>query len=419
MRQVRHACPGRHSSGRTFDAAALACQMRARYGDAPANAGDDRKGAAMGDLDGLLVVSVEQAVAAPYASSRLADAGARVIKIERREGDFARRYDRHVNGLSSYFVWLNRGKESIAVDLRDAGDIALIRRMALQADVFIQNAAPGVLASLGLDMAELRAANPRLITCSISGYGEDGPLKDLKAYDLLVQGETGLAAITGTPEGSGRVGVSVCDIAAGMTAHQAILQALIGRYRTGKGRHIAVSLFHALADWMNVPYLQFVMGGADVKRMGLNHPTIAPYGAYPCAGGKEILFSIQNEREWRKLCDDVLGQPELADDPRFADNTARVHNRPALDAAINAVFGKLPREEVSDRLEAARIAWGRINGLDDLAGHAQARFVEVETPKGRVTLLGPGALHDGASPVGARVPEVDEQGPALRAEFAD
>lgn len=372
----------------------------------------------MGDLDGILVVSVEQAVAAPYASSRLADAGARVIKIEREEGDFARRYDRHVNGQSSYFVWLNRGKESIAVDLRDAGDIALISSMARKADVFIQNAAPGVLASLGLDMAALRADNPGLITCSISGYGEEGPLKDLKAYDLLVQGETGLADITGTPEGAGRVGVSVCDIAAGMTAHQAILQALIGRSRTGKGRHIAVSLFHALADWMNVPYLQYVMGGSAPTRMGLNHPTIAPYGAYPCAGGKEILFSIQNEREWRKLCADVLGRPDLTDDRRFADNTARVANRPALDAEIRAVFEALPREAVSERLEAARIAWGRINGLDDLASHAQARFVEVETSQGRVTLLGPGALHDGVSTVAARVPDVNEHGLALRAEFA-
>ncbi|MFC0284563.1 CaiB/BaiF CoA transferase family protein [Camelimonas abortus] len=374
--------------------------------------------AAQRDLEGILVVSVEQAVAAPYASCRLADAGARVIKVERQEGDFARRYDRHVLGQSSYFVWLNRGKESIAVDLRDPQDVALIRRMALQADVFIQNAAPGVLAKLGLDMTELRAANPKLITCSISGYGEEGPLKDLKAYDLLVQGETGLAGITGTPAGAGRVGVSVCDIAAGMTAHQAILQALVGRARTGRGRHIAVSLFHALADWMNVPYLQHVMGGVEVKRVGLNHPTIAPYGAYPCAGGRDILISIQNEREWRRLCEEVLQRPGLADDPRFVDNTARVANRPALDAEIRAVFTRHSREEIAERLEAARIAWGRINGLDDLAAHAQARFVAVETPRGAVTLLGPGALHDGVAPTGARVPEVNEHGAALRAEFA-
>ncbi|WP_439816390.1 CaiB/BaiF CoA transferase family protein [Zavarzinia sp. CC-PAN008] len=369
------------------------------------------------DLDGLLVVSVEQAVAAPYASSRLADAGARVIKVERQDGDFARGYDRHALGQSSYFVWLNRGKESIAVDLRDPGDVALIRRMVARADVFIQNAAPGALAALGLDPAALRAENPQLITCTITGYGEDGPLKDLKAYDLLVQGETGLADITGNAAGAGRVGVSVCDIAAGMTALNAILQALIGRGRTGRGRHVSVSLFHALADWMNVPYLQHVYGGVSPRRIGLHHATIAPYGAYPCAGGEAILFAIQNEREWRVFCADVLGRPEVSSDPRFADNTLRVAHRADLDAEIEVVFRTVPRPEMVRRMEAARIAYGRISSLSDLAAHAQARFVDVATPGGAIRLLGPGALHDGIALAAGAVPTLDQQGQALRAEF--
>ncbi|GGC86102.1 CaiB/BaiF CoA transferase family protein [Chelatococcus reniformis] len=371
----------------------------------------------MRDLEGILVVSIEQAVAAPYASSRLADAGARVIKVERRDGDFARGYDRYAQGQSSYFVWLNRGKQSIAVDLREADDIALLRRMIGTADIFIQNAAPGVMASLGLDPVELRRADPRLITCTITGYGEDGPLKDLKAYDLLVQGETGLAEITGNAAGPGRVGVSVCDIAAGMTALNGIQQALIGRARTGVGRHVSVSLFHALADWMNVPFLQFAYGGHTPARMGLNHPTIAPYGAYACRCGQAILFSIQNEREWAKLCSDVLGKPGLAQDPRFADNNLRVANRPALDVEIDAVLSALDRQDVVERMERARIAYGRINSLADLAEHAQARFVEIATPGGPVRMLAPGALHDGAVLTADGVPALDENGEALRAEF--
>lgn len=370
-----------------------------------------------GDLDGLLVVSVEQAVAAPYVSGRLAEAGARVIKVERPEGDFARGYDHLVQGESAYFVWLNRGKESVCLDLRLEADKALLADLIAKADVFIQNLAPGAVARLGFDPEALRAAHPRLITCSISGYGEEGPYRDLKAYDLLVQAETGLSSITGTAEEMARVGVSVCDIAAGMTAFQSILQALYARERTGQGRHIAVSLFHALADWMNVPYLQFAYGGRTPPRAGLSHPTIAPYGAYACGDGRSVLFSIQNEREWAAFCREVLHTPQLADDPRFRDNSARVAARPALDAVIAEVFGTLGRDEVVARLEAARIAYGRVSTLADLAAHPQNRYVSVETPSGPVRMLGAGALVDGMLPQPGPVPALGAQTQAVRAEF--
>ncbi len=370
-----------------------------------------------GDLDGLLVVSVEQAVAAPYVSGRLAEAGARVIKVERPEGDFARGYDHLVQGESAYFVWLNRGKESVCLDLRLEADKALLADLIARADVFIQNLAPGAVARLGFDPEALRAAHPRLITCSISGYGEEGPYRDLKAYDLLVQAETGLSSITGTAEEMARVGVSVCDIAAGMTAFQSILQALYARERTGQGRHIAVSLFHALADWMNVPYLQYAYGGRTTPRAGLSHPTIAPYGAYACGDGRSVLFSIQNEREWAAFCREVLRAPQLADDPRFRDNSARVAARPALDAVIAEVFGTLGRDEVVARLEAARIAYGRVSTLADLAAHPQNRYVSVETPSGPVRMLGAGALVDGMLPQPGPVPALGAQTQAVRAEF--
>ena len=370
------------------------------------------------DLEGLLVVSVEQAVAAPYLSGRLADGGARVIKVERPEGDFARGYDNLVHGESAYFVWLNRGKESVCLDLKAPEDVAVLAALVAQADVFIQNLAPGVIDRLGFAPADLRAANPRLITCSISGYGDEGPYRDLKAYDLLVQAESGLSAITGNEAGSARVGVSVCDIAAGMTAFQAVLQALFARERTGHGRHITVSLYHALSDWMNVPYLQYAYGGKVPARAGLTHPTIAPYGAYGCGDGKAVLFSIQNEREWVTFCDKVLGQQALATDPRFTDNSARVAARPALNAEIDAVFGRLTRDEVVERLEAARIAYGRVSTLADVAQHPQNRYVEVETPSGPVRMLAPGALVNHTPPVLGAVPALGQHSQAVRAEFA-
>ncbi|MFG1420354.1 CaiB/BaiF CoA transferase family protein [Roseixanthobacter liquoris] len=370
------------------------------------------------DLEGILVVSVEQAVAAPYLSCRLADAGARVIKIERPEGDFARNYDSLVHGESAYFVWLNRGKDSVCLDLKAPDDLAVLRAMVAKADIFIQNLAPGAIDRLGFAPEKLRAENPRLITCSISGYGDTGPYRDLKAYDLLVQAETGLSSITGNEHGSARVGVSVCDIAAGMTALQAVMQALYARERTGVGRHIAVSLYHALSDWMNVPYLQYVYGGKVPERAGLNHPTIAPYGAYTCADGKAVLFSIQNEREWQMFCTEVLGDAAIAADPRFDSNNHRVASRPALDEAINAVFSTLTRAQAVERLERARVAYGRVSTLEDVAAHPQNRYVDVDTPTGPVRCLAPGAVVDGQPAEFRAVPALGAHTEAVRAAFA-
>ncbi|MFG1213014.1 CaiB/BaiF CoA-transferase family protein [Xanthobacter flavus] len=370
------------------------------------------------DLEGMLVVSVEQAVAAPYLSGRLADAGARVIKVERPEGDFARNYDSLVHGESAYFVWLNRGKESVCLDLKERADADLLAALLEQADIFIQNLAPGVIERLGFGPDDLRRRNPRLITCSISGYGDEGPYRDLKAYDLLVQAESGLSSITGNAAGLARVGVSVCDIAAGMTAFQAVLQAIIGRERTGVGRHVAVSLYHALSDWMNVPYLQFAYGEKVPVRAGLSHPTIAPYGAFECADGKAVLLSIQNEREWVNFCTEVLGDAALATDPRWTSNSLRVENRAALEAAVTAVFRAHPRDEMVARLEKARIAYGRVTTMEDLLVHPQNRYVEVDTPTGPVRCLAPGALFDRTLPRFGPVPALGGHTDAIRGEFA-
>ncbi len=369
-----------------------------------------------GTLDGILVVALEQAVAAPLASCRLADAGARVIKIERSEGDFARYYDRAAAGQSSYFVWLNRGKESLVLDIKDEADRALLHRLIARADIFIQNLAPGAASRAGFDPAELRWRFPRLIACSITGYGEDGPYRDMKAYDLLIQGETGLADITGSPAGSGRVGVSVSDIAAGLNAHAAILEALYARQRTGDGALLSVSLFDATAEWMAVPLMHFEGTGIAPGRVGLNHPSIAPYGAFATGDGKAIILGIQNEREWARLCESVLGQPELSADPRFCDNLKRVANRTALEAIIAARFAGQTREDLAARLEAAGIAYGRVNGVADLARHPQLRRIDVPTPNGDVSLPMPPART--ADFVGRPIPELGEHSAAIRREFA-
>jgi crotonobetainyl-CoA:carnitine CoA-transferase CaiB-like acyl-CoA transferase len=361
---------------------------------------------------------LEQAVAAPFASSRLADAGARVIKIERPEGDFARDYDHLVNGESAYFVWLNRGKESVRLDLKRAEDLALVEAMVAKADVFIQNLAPGAAGRLGLGAEALTHKYPRLIYCSVSGYGEDGPYRDYKAYDLLIQGESGLLAINGTPEDSARVGISVCDIAAGETAHGAIMRALYARERTGRGRAIEVSLFHTLADWMNVPYLQARYGGKPPQRVGMKHPTIAPYGAFACADGKQVILSIQNEREWARLCAEVLGDAGIATDARFHSNNARVANRPALDAVVAQALRAWPRAEAMRRLMAAGIACGALNELDDFIVHPQRRVAGVDTPRGEVELMGPGAKIAGEPAARLRpVPALGEHDAAVRREF--
>lgn len=369
-------------------------------------------------LDGVLVVAVEQAVAAPYCTSRLADAGARVIKIERAEGDFCRDYDHVAHGESAYFVWLNRGKESIALDLKTADDAALLRRMIARADVFVQNLAPGAAARAGFASADLRAAHPRLITCDISGYGETGPYRDMKAYDLLVQSETGLASITGAPEQPGRVGVSVVDIACGMHAHAAVLQALFERERTGAGRGLAVSLFDSVADWMTVPLLHHDHTGKAPERVGLNHPSVAPYGLYRMGDGKEIVFSIQNEREWRRFCADVLEWPDLAQDPRFASNIDRVANRPALNEAMDRVFRTLTRDGAVDRLKRAGIAFGSLNSVADLSTHRQLRRIDTDTPTGPVSGVAPPVIRHGERFVPRPVPAIDQHGAGLRREFA-
>ena len=370
------------------------------------------------DLQGLLVISLEQAVAAPYAAGRLADAGARVIKVERPEGDFARGYDQDAKGHSSYFVWLNRGKESVALNLKQAEDLQILKNMISKADIFIQNLMPGALERLGISTADLRSTDPRLITCDISGYGSEGPFQKMKAYDFLVQAEVGLAEITGAPEQPGRVGVSICDIAAGMTAHQAILQALYARSCNGKGRGIEVSLFHALADWMNVPYIQSQYGGREIRRPGLHHPTIAPYGAYKCGDGRQLLLSIQNEREWQRLCSDVLEQPELPTNPKFSSNVNRVTNRTDLDAILNAAFCADPIDTVAAKLQAAQIAFGRLNDMDEFAKHPQNRFVSVRTSGGEMQILAPGAVVNGMLLPLGDVPDLGANTAAIREEFS-
>lgn len=329
-------------------------------------------------LEGIVVVALEQAVAAPYCSSRLADAGARVIKVERPEGDFARGYDKAVNGESSYFVWINRGKESVALDLRQDADKARLHELVASADVFIQNLAPGAAGRLGFGSATLRAAHPRLITCDISGYGESGPLRHLKAYDLLVQAESGLVAVSGAPGPWGRIGVSICDITAGMNSLIGIQQALLQRERTGGGSSIKVSLFDSAAELMAVPYLQARYGAAAPERVGLKHPSIAPYGAFVCADGRELVLSIQNEREWRDFCTSVMKDPELASDPLFSNNTVRTQHRLQLEARIQRVFDDLSYGAAVDRLTEAKTAYGAINSVHDLIEHPQLRTRAME-----------------------------------------
>lgn len=372
----------------------------------------------MEDLSGLLVVSLEHAVAAPYASCKLADAGARIIKVERPEGDFARGYDDLVNGQSAYFVWINRGKESICLDLKDDADRDVMKNMLAEADVFIQNLGPGVIERLGLNIPHLRAVNPRLIICSISGYGSVGPAKDQKAYDLLIQAETGLSAINGTEEGPARVGVSVCDISAGLTAFSAILQALLGRVKTGQGREIEVSLFHSMADWMNVPYLQYKYGGKEPLRMGLKHPTIAPYGAFKCSDGKEILLSIQNEREWAKFCDVALGAPDLPQQDGWQSNSQRIAQRDVVDARVGQVFEKMTRDEAIETLKKAGVAYGRLSDIDDLISHPQHRTINVYVNGKEIQVLAPGAQMMDAELETKPVPKIGEHTNPIKAEFS-
>lgn len=347
-------------------------------------------------LTGLTVIAIEQAVAAPFCSAKLADAGARVIKIERPEGDFARGYDKVAAGQSSYFVWLNRGKESLVLDLTTSADQCALREVISRADVMIQNLKPGVLARLGFDCGALRQAHPRLITCSISGYGETGPLSNRKAYDLLIQAESGLSSITGGPAEPARVGISVVDIATGITAYSAILEALIARAVTGEGAAIQVSMFDVMADWLTVPLLH-QEAGKSPSRQGLSHPSIAPYGVFKSRDGKDILISIQSDREWAKFSAVFLEDPAAAQDERFASNVARVRNRAATDTLVAAAFAKLDAAASVARLSAADIAYASVNDMAALSNHPHLRRITVDTPAGPVSFPTPAPIFVGLS----------------------
>jgi formyl-CoA transferase len=366
-------------------------------------------------LTGLLVVSLEQAVAAPMCSCRLADAGARVIKIERPEGDFARGYDELVHGECSYFVWLNRGKESVVLDLAKAEDKELLAAIIKRADVFVQNLKPGAIDKLGFPVARLRREHPKLICCSISGFGESGPFATRKAYDLLIQAESGLASITGTNEPS-RVGTSVVDIATGMNAYEAILEALIARQRTGEGAELSVSMFDAMADWVAVPLMQ-QEGGKPPQRAGLAHTSIAPYGAFRSRDGVDVLISIQSDREWRVLAGKVLGDDALAMDPAFATNVERVKRRAETDGKVAAKFGTLDVEALTQTLAAADIAFARVNGLADLAQHPHLRRITVATPSGPVSYPAPAERRASTSRRYGPVPALGEHTERVRSEF--
>jgi itaconate CoA-transferase len=369
-------------------------------------------------LEGLLVVSVEQALAAPLATGRLAEMGARVIKVERAEGDFARGYDKAANGVSSYFVWTNRGKESLTLDFKRPEDAALLRDILRHADVFMQNLAPGALARAGFDSASLRASHPRLITCDITGYGEEGAVSELKAYDLLVQCESGLAGISGAPESPGRIGVSICDIGAGMNATIGVLSALALRERTGRGSGISVSLFDGAADWMTVPYLHEVYGEGAPTRQGLKHPSIAPYGAYSTQDGKEVVISIQNEREWQQFCAVFLLLPEMAKDARYASNTERVKNRAELDATIATVFSKLVIDEALMRLAKSKTAYGQVRSVADVAVHPALRTWPMMVGDRDIAMVAPPVRAPWDAEHFDPAPTIGQHSAALRAEFS-
>ena len=369
-------------------------------------------------LDDILVVSLEQAVAAPFCSNRLAHAGARVIKIEREEGDFARAYDSVVNGESAYFVWLNQGKESLQLNIKQGPDAELLHRILAQTDVFIQNLAPAAAQRAGFGSAVLRERYPRLICCDISGYGDQGEYSAMKAYDLLVQCESGMASITGTPEAPGRIGVSACDINCGQQAYAAILEALIEREQSGRGSIIKVSLFDGMAEWLAVPLLHYDYAGKIQQRVGINHATISPYGAYRCRDGLDIVLAIQNEREWASFCDQVLGDAALADDARLQSNLARVENREFVDELISGVFSQHEQAAAVERLSRAGIAYGRLNDIAGLSSHPQLRRVKVETPAGDANVAAVAAIRSDQAETLRKVPSIGEHSEAIRAEFS-
>lgn len=375
-------------------------------------------------LDDITVVALEQAVAAPLATRQLADLGARVIKIERPDGgDFARRYDCVVEGESSAFVWLNRGKESVQLDLKSAAGMALLHRLLDRSDVLVANLAPRALTALGLTVDALAKQHPHLIVCMISGYAPDGPMPQKKAYDALVQAECGLMALTGMPNAPAKVGISVADISAGSFACNGVLAAVRHRDRTGEVLPVQVSLFSTLTEWMGYPLYFAQHAGTAPQPMGTSHPTIAPYGTVTSADGVDLLIAVQNEREWQRLCRDVLDAPDLAVDPRFVTNVLRVQHRADLDAALARGIGNLLEVDLVERLDKAEIAWGRLNTVADLATHPELavddRWLDTPTPSGPVRTLKPPALPGGRGVLNAAVPALGQHTDAVLAELRD
>ena len=367
-------------------------------------------------LEGILVVSLEQAVAAPQCTCRMADAGARLIKVERPEGDFARQYDHVVHGESANFVWLNRGKESVVLDLTAAADKKLFAAMIAKADVFVQNLKPGAIGKLGFGIDTLRKQHPRLICCSISGYGDTGPYAERKAYDMLIQAEAGVASVTGGPEAPARVGFSVADIGAGMNAYQAILEALIAREKTGQGATISVSLFDAMAEWMTVQLLSHE-GGKPFRRIGLAHATIAPYGVFKSRDQADILISIQNDREWRVLAEKVLGDAALGTNPKFATNPKRVEHRAETDAIVARAFAQHDVVVLMPLLENTDIAFGRVSDCELLSHHPHLRRIAFGAPSGPVTMPAPAPVFAGDQRRYGPVPALGEHSEKIRTEF--
>lgn len=368
------------------------------------------------ELEGITVISVEQAVAGPYCGMLLADAGARVIKIERPGGDFARIYDRWAEGESAIFIWLNRGKESICLDIKSDEDMALLQNMAAKADVLLSNLAPGAMERYGLIGAQLRKANPGLITCMLSGYGRDGKAGRKKAYDFLVQAESGVVAVTGTPEEPVRVGISMTDLSTGLTAFSAILRALHQRHRTGKGVDLEVNMFDVMTDWMNMALLGYRYSDVAPQRYGLTHGFVAPYGAYQSKDGRQVMLSIQNDREWSDFCLQVLRQPDLVEDPRYKHNPERYKNRVALAEIINAVFAAYDKDDIIEMLEDTRIACASLNSVAEVSEH--------EFLQNRTVQMGDKIIDIADLPVRRAAgsvtcaPVLDEHGAMIRKEFS-
>jgi crotonobetainyl-CoA:carnitine CoA-transferase CaiB-like acyl-CoA transferase len=372
-------------------------------------------------LEGITVVSLEQAVAAPFATRQLADLGARVIKIERPEvGDFARGYDATVRGLSSHFVWLNRSKESLTLDLKRPEAVEVLHAVLASAHLFVRNLSPGATELFGLVTSEMRKKYPRLIICNLSGYGSKGPYRDKKAYDMLIQAEAGLISITGTKETPSKVGISVADISCGMYAYSGILTALLVRAKTGEGVAMETSLFDSLGEWMSYA-AYYTLGGTAPPRTGANHATIAPYGPVTSGDGKIVYLGLQNEREWKKFCEVVLQRPGLSTDSRFASNALRVKNRPALDAAMQEVFGTLTAAEIIARLETAQIANARLNTVQEFVEHpqlkARERWTTVDSPAGPLPALFPPVTIEGVETAMNEIPRLGQQSEAILAEL--